>query len=107
MAIDEDAIDGIAREEASAAAAEAAVLAQRSSAFQRSMPRPLIVNRESASASAAGGPAALSAAAQLIASEAVRMLEVDHASDPPKGAPPPTEGGAPGRRDTSWVPAHP
>lgn len=89
-AIEEDALDAAEREHAAGVAAEAALLAKRSSAIQRAMPRPLIVNRESSSASApgVGGSAELAAAAQLIAAEAVRMLEADHATDPPKGAPP-------------------
>ena len=90
--MEEDAIDAEAREAAAAAAAEAAEMAKRSTALQRSLPRPLLVNREAAApptaaeAAALGGDA-LAAADRLLREEVVKMLEADACAYPVKGAP--------------------
>ena len=93
--MEEDALDEAEREAAAAAAASAAAAA-RSSAIQRDLPRPLVVNRQAALDEAAAGGGAgggegeaerlLGEAARLLATETLRLLEADASNDPPKGA---------------------
>jgi len=90
----EDALDAQDREDAQAAAARAADLAKRSTALQRELPRPMIVNRDEMLAPAAGADAAAldasphaRAADQMVREEMVGMLEADAASYPVPGAP--------------------
>ena len=59
-------------------------MARRSTAVQRELPRPLIVNRE---ALPPPGDAALAEAAKLLSKEMLHMLEADATAFPPKGAP--------------------
>ena len=103
MAADQDALDVTEREYASGLATEANASATRSSAFQREMPQPVVISRESASAAGdddashtcssdvAGGatppPAQLAHAARLVAAEAVTVLEMDHDADGPLSLP--------------------
>eukprot|EP00908_Phaeocystis_cordata_P006594 Transcript_17212.p1 GENE.Transcript_17212~~Transcript_17212.p1 ORF type:complete len:818 (+),score=477.15 Transcript_17212:124-2577(+) len=91
---EEDALDREDREAAEAAAELAAEIAKRSSAVQRELPRPLVVNRELLAADAGGGgggDAALAAADQMLREEMVKMLESDASQFPVKGAPEPTK----------------
>ena len=55
MAADQDALDVTEREYASGLATEANASAKRSSAFQREMPQPVVISRESASAAGDDG----------------------------------------------------
>jgi len=80
--MEEDALDVAEREEAAEVAALATKLALRSSAIQRGLPRPLVVNREAALDADPGDTAS-----GLLAAEMLRMLEADASNDPPKGAP--------------------
>jgi len=85
---EEDALDRQEREGAEAAAALAAEVATRSSAVQRELPRPLVVNRgmlEPRGDEAVG----LEAAEKLLRDEVVKMLESDASHFPVKGAPEP------------------
>ena len=114
---EEDALDREEREAHEAAAAHAAEVATRSTALQRELPRPLVVNREVLVAAAAGivpigaeaegaegaeeaaaevaaraaaggvSAAAYGAADQLLRDEMVKMLESDACAFPVKGAP--------------------
>ncbi|KOO27241.1 myb transcription factor [Chrysochromulina tobinii] len=93
------------RQAAAHAAAHAAELAKRSTALQRRLPRPLIVNRQltatagpltsaltsgGAACSSEPGAAAWAEAEAMMTEEMVRMLEADASAFPPPGAP---EGG--------------
>jgi len=87
---EEDALDRDEREGAEAAAALAAEVATRSSALQRELPRPLVVNRELL-APRGDEVAALEAAEKLLRDEVVKMLESDASHFPVPGAPEPTK----------------
>lgn len=103
--MEEDAMDAAERQAAAHAAAHAAELAKRSTALQRRLPRPLIVNRQltatagpltsaltsgGAACSSEPGAAAWAEAEAMMTEEMVRMLEADASAFPPPGAP---EGG--------------
>lgn len=90
----EDALDEQERADAQAAAALAADLAKRSTALQRSLPRPLIVNRDEmlsaptgADAAALDSAPAIRAADKAIREEMVKMLEAEAFVYPVPGAP--------------------
>eukprot|EP00900_Chrysochromulina_parva_P019982 jgi/Chrpa1/27986/Chrysochromulina_OHIO_Genome00013136-RA len=102
---DTDAMDAAERQAAAHAAAHAAELAKRSTALQRRLPRPLIVNRQltatagpltsaltsgGEACSSEPGAAAWAEAEAMMTEEMVRMLEADASAFPPPGAP---EGG--------------
>jgi len=86
---EEDALDRDEREGAEAAAALAAEVATRSSALQRELPRPLVVNRELL-APRGDEVVQLAAAEKLLRDEVVKMLESDASHFPVPGAPEPT-----------------
>ena len=103
--MEEDAMDAVEREAAAHAAARAAELAKRSTALQRGLPRPLIVNRQltatagpltsalmsgGAGCSSEPGATSWAEAEAMMTEEMVRMLEADATAFPPPGAP---EGG--------------
>ncbi|KAL1525879.1 hypothetical protein AB1Y20_020707 [Prymnesium parvum] len=79
---EEDALDAAAREQAERERLHAAEMAKRSSALQAELPRPLVVNREMASAAGAENEADA-----LVRDEMVKMLEADASTFPVKGAP--------------------